>query len=134
MNLATLRVEGEEASLAALAKRLGLDIDASWKKGEARRRGGEHESSGFNATVADAENPKEMVRSIGEFLKKCETSKVSFVSEGLSAELAIGVTVGDSEQFVAFVDLPSAELASLGALGIALSFAAYPTSDEANAQ
>jgi hypothetical protein len=134
MNLATLRVEGEEAALASLISRLGLDIDTSWKKGEPKRRGGEQESSGFNATVADAENAKEMLRAVRNFLERCDALDVSFISEGLSAELAIGVTVGDSEQFVAFVELSSAELASLGALGIALSFAAYPTSDEANAE
>ena len=133
MNLATLRVEGEEATLASLISRLGLDIDASWRKGEPKRRGGEHQSSGFNATVADAENPKEMLRGVRDFLAKCEASDLSFISESLSAELAIGVAVGDSEQFVAFVEFSSAELMSLGALGIALSFAAYPTSDEANA-
>lgn len=134
MNLATLRVEGDEATLLSLVNRLGLDIDTSWRKGEPQRRGGEHQSSGFCATVADAENPNEMLRRIRDFMKKCRAAEISFMSEGLSAELAVGVTVGDSEQFVAFVDLSVADLASLGELGIGLSFAAYPTSDEANAE
>src|SRR5690242_9385700 len=105
MNLATLRVEGEEATLNSLKRRLGVDIEASWKKGEPRRRGGEYQSSGFSATLADAENLKEMLRNVRDFLAKCEASHLSFISERISAQLAIGVTVGDSEQFVAFVEL-----------------------------
>ena len=131
MNVVTLRVQGEDATLAFLIGKLGLNIDASWKRGESGPRGREHQSSGFNATIADADNTQEMLRGIREFLAKCKASQLSFVADGLLAELAIGVTVGDSEQFVAFVELSSSELTLLGSLGVALSFAAYPTSNEA---
>ena len=133
MNLATLRAEGEDDALAHLCKALGLSLDSTWKKGEPKRRGGVHPLSGFVATIADSANSGEMVRSIRQFLAECKARGVAFAGANLSSELSVGVTVGDSVQFVAFVDLTAEDLSSLGSLGINLSVAAYPSSDEANA-
>lgn len=133
MNLATLRVEGTEEALASLRDTLCLEADATWKKGEPKRRGGHHSSAGFNATIADASTPGEMIVAIRKFFAKCQEQGVGFVSPSLSAELSVGVTVGDSDQFVASVNFSASDILLLGSLGIALSVAAYPTSDEANA-
>ncbi len=133
MNLATLRVEGTEEALASLRGTLRLEADATWKKGEPKRRGGHHSSAGFNATIADASNPDEMIVAIRNFSAMCKEQGVSFVRPSLSAELSVGVTVGDSDQFVASVALSASDILLLGTLGIALSVTAYPTSDEANA-
>jgi hypothetical protein len=51
-----------------------------------------------------------------------------------SAELSIGFTVGDSEQFVAGLEFSASELRAISECGISLSITAYPTSDEANAE
>ncbi|MGO4152579.1 hypothetical protein [Cupriavidus sp. YAF13] len=133
MNLATLRVEGDDETLALLCDALGRNFDNTWKKGEPKRRGGTHTLSGFGLTLADSDNPGEMVASIRQFLAECKVLGLAFSGTNLSSELAIGVTVGDSVQFVAFVDLTVADLSLLCSLGINLSVAAYPTSDEANA-
>lgn len=133
MNLATLRVEGTDEALQALCNLLGLEADSAWKKGEPKRRGGHFSISGWSATIADAQNPSEMVVAIREFVTQCKARNLVFSGSDLSAELAIGVTVGDAEQFVASVDLSASDLLSLGALGIQFSISAYPTSDEANA-
>lgn len=133
MNLATLRVEGTDEALQALCNLLGLEADSTWKKGEPRRRGGPFSISGLSATIADAQTPSEMVVAIREFVAECKARNLVFFSgSDLSAELAIGVTVGATEQFVACVDFSASDLLSLGALGVALSIAAYPTSDETN--
>jgi hypothetical protein len=63
----------------------------------------------------------------------CKKQGVTFARPSLSAELSVGVTVGDSDQFVASVALSASDILLLGSLGIALSVTAYPTSDEANA-
>jgi len=93
---------------------------------------GFNSSSGLGVTIADAKNPVELVAAIREFIAMCQSRNIVLADQGLSSELAIGITVGDSEQFVAFVDFSASDLWSLGALGVELSFAAYPTSDEAN--
>jgi hypothetical protein len=73
-----------------------------------------------------------MVAAIREFVTECQTRKLDFSGLGLTAVLSIGVTVGDSEQFIACLDFSASDLLSLGAIGVGLSIAAYPTSDEAN--
>jgi hypothetical protein len=134
MNLATLRVNGTYQAIQALSNLLKLEVDQMWKKGEPKRRGGCFPTSGFIATIVDANSPREMVVAIREFISDCKARNINFLGSDLSAEVAIGVTVGDTKQFVACVDLSAADLLSLSALGVELSFSAYPTSDEANAE
>jgi hypothetical protein len=132
MNLAILRVEGTDEALQSVCNLLGLEADSTWKKGEPKRRGGFYSISGLSATIADSQNPGEMVVAIREFVAECKARNFVFSGSDLSAELSVGVTVGDTEQFVACVDFSASDLLSLGALGVELSIAAYPTSDEAN--
>jgi hypothetical protein len=96
------------------------------------RRGGFYSISGLSATIADSQSPGEMVVVIREFVTECKARNFVFSSSGLSAELSVGVTVGNTKQFVAYVDFSASDLLSLGALGVELSIAAYPTSHEAN--
>jgi hypothetical protein len=133
MNLATLSVEGEDSALATIAEQLPLKHEQQWKKGDPRRNGKVHSSSGFQITVADAKNPGELTKCIHAFLAQCKESGIVFPEKSLVAELSVGFTVGDSEQFVAGVEFLPAELLLLSQCGIALSVTAYPTSDEANA-
>lgn len=132
MNLAVLRVEGDDQILDALCAALWLDVDSRWKKGEARRKG-THATSGICMTIADAETPAEMVQAIRKFLFESKDKGIAFSCPDISAAISIGVTVGDSVQFVACLDFSAADLWQLASLGIALHFCAYPTSDEANA-
>ena len=133
MNLATLRVEGAEDILESLKSAISLTIDAEWKKGDKRRNGAYHELSGFSATVADAKSSIELMQMVRDFLAQWNERGIVISCCGLEAELALGITVGDSEQFVAGIELSPSELVALGERGISLSITAYPTSDEANA-
>jgi hypothetical protein len=132
MNLAVLRVEGKSDALNGLLDRLRRKPDAEWKEGELKRRGGKHEKSGFTSTIADAATPRDMVIAVRRFLTKCSAQDMSFSGQGLTAELSVGVTVGDSVQFVASVDLTSDDLSMMSSLGLGLNVTAYPTSDEVN--
>ena len=130
MNLATLRVHGTDAALHLLRSVLPIVADDTWSQGQKRRNGGFFTSSGFSVTVADQPNPDAMVASIRTFIADCQRHEMLFRDPGISAELAIGVTVGEDDQFVACVDLSHADLYALASLRIALSIAAYPSSDE----
>lgn len=132
MNLATLRVEGSDEALQAVLNALELVPDSMWKHGEPKRRGGYFSSSGLSATIADANTPFEMLVVIRQFVAECKARNFVFSGVGLSAQLSVGFTVGDTEQFVVCLDFSASDLLSLGALGVELSIAAYPTSDEAN--
>ena len=130
MNLAVLRVEGRSYALNSLLGMLRRKPDAEWKAGELRRRGGNYEDSGFTLTIADATTPHDMVIAVRQFLTECNGQAVFFSAQGLTAELSVGVTVGDTAQFVASIELTSGDLSMMGRLGLALSVTAYPTSDE----
>jgi hypothetical protein len=100
MNLANLIVEGTDDSLQAvsgLSDLFGREADSTWKKSAPKRRGGHYSISGLSVTIADSQNPSEMVVAIREFVTECQTRNVVFFGLGLSAELSIGVTVGDLE-------------------------------------
>ena len=73
-----------------------------------------------------------MLKDVRSFLEVCHQLGAEAFAVGVEAELSIGVTVGDSVQFIASLDFSSADLRELGALGIALSISTYPTSDEVN--
>ncbi len=132
MNLAVLRVEGKGYALNSLLDTLRRKPDAEWKAGELRRRGGKYEESGFTLTIADVTTPHDMVIAVRQFLTECNEQAVFFSAQGLTAELSVGVTVGDTAQFVASIELTSGDLSMIGRLGLALSVTAYPTSDGAN--
>lgn len=134
MNIATLRIEGSGSSLKSLKKVLLLECDTEWKKGDKRRHGRTNSLSGFSVTVADAINPSELTRLIRLFLLLCKNNKIVFPNHNVSAELAVGFTVGDSEQFVAGLELSPSDLLLFAECGITLNVTAYPTSDEANAE
>ena len=134
MNVAVLRVEGEDAALEALKSALPVHCDTQWTRGDRRRSGATYDASGFSVTVADATNPRELQTKIASFLKLCKEKNLRFANSKTSAELAVGFTVGDSEQYVAGVVFSVPELLSLAQDGIALSITAYPTSDAANAE
>lgn len=128
MNIATLRASGTEEALLSLRSALDMKIDREWKKGDVRRRGTTHEASGFNACVADVANPKDLMLAIREFLLKCRTAGIVFSSEGLSAELDIGVTVGSDKQFTASVLFSVDDARVCSEIGLPIRVSAYPSS------
>jgi len=131
VNLAVLRVEGERDALNGLLALLRRKPDAQWREGELKRRGGRYERSGFGLTVADAPTPHDMVIAVRQFLTECSVLGISFPKQDFTTELSVGVTVGDSAQFVASMELTGDDL-MMSNLGLGLSVTAYPTSDEAN--
>jgi hypothetical protein len=133
MNLALLRVDGPEHVIEAMYRLLGIRPDVTYKQGDVMRNGRVHSSSGFSYTIVDAPNPVALVNGIREFLIECRRKNLQ-LSASVSAEIGLGVAVGDSQQFTACVDFSPSDMVLLGTLGFSLSVTAYPTSDEANVE
>lgn len=129
MNIATLRASGTEEAIRSLRSALGLKIDCEWEKGDVRRRGKIHETSGFNVCVADFKNSKDLMLAIREFLLKCRSAGMVFSSEGLAAELDIGVAVGSEEQFTASLLLTADDTRICSEIGLPIRVSAYPASN-----
>lgn len=133
MNLATLTAEGSDEALDSLKDVLHLKLQMAWKKGDPKRRTGTHLSSGFSAIVADADNPRELIAAIRSFLARSKEHGLSFIAKpNLSTELSVGISAGDSAQYVACLEFLPSDLLLLGELGLTFSVWVYPTSDEAN--
>lgn len=132
MNLLTLNVSGPDQALLSIKQALPLALDKTWRKGDMRRSGALWEISGFSATVVDATNPAELKHGLDTFLAQCASRQINFSAPGIEAQLSIGVTVGDSQQFIVCIDFSPTVISALAACGVAVSFNAYPTSDEAN--
>ena len=126
LNLAVLRLEGEQLAVDEIATRLSLTIESSWRKGEVHG-GRPSRSSGLSAAVADATSGADLVRQLDAFLTKCKALDVSFVT--VRAQLSVGISAGNSDHFVGYFELPPAHLATLAQLGLSLSVSAYPTAD-----
>ncbi|WP_341501459.1 hypothetical protein [Gallaecimonas sp. GXIMD4217] len=132
MNVAQLWITGSEADLATVCSLLALDPDSSWRQGDKIRNGKVHEDNGVGISIADANSPRELVEDILLFVARCEVSNINFKKFSLAADLSLGYTVGDSEQFAACIEFTDQDLLRLAGLGISLSVWVYPTSDEAN--
>jgi len=124
MNLALLHVEGEEEMLDLIVEHMELKTEQRHKAGEERRFGPPYRTSGFTTTVADSANPAEMMVKIREFLATCRSRSTDFLD--VQAELSIGITVGDEEQYIAVLEFNHTVLRQLTDLGITLSIKAYP--------
>jgi len=130
MNIALLHLTGPDSALAAFCDALELETSANWKVGDARSRGRIHASSGCTIDIADASTPSAMIASIRQLLQRCEAGNVTLPAHNLHGELSIGVAVGDAAQFAAVLEFTVHDLQRIAAMGVTLTVAAYPASDE----
>ena len=133
MNRAALRLEGHLPVLDALARRLALRAEQSWKEGDLRRDGTTHRAAGFSATIAATQNPDQLVTAVRVFLKRCKERGLSFADEGVRAELAIALSVGDARQSAPMLNLLPADLSGMSECGLTLNVTAASASDATNA-
>jgi hypothetical protein len=132
VNLASLRIEGDDRILAALVENLELSVDTQWKKGQSLHSGGTHSTSGFCAVIADAPSLSVLLSQIRTFITRYQEFLDANSPSKLDGELSIGISCGSSDQIVGSVILGAEDLRRLGATDLALSVSAYPTSDDAN--
>lgn len=132
MNIATLYVRGADENLDRLIERLGTTATSRWAAGDPRSWGKVHESAGIQFDLADTDTPHRLIHDVRNIIFSWHAKGVSLTCLGLDGELSVGITVGDSAQFTAHIELSSDDMVTLGSIGIALSIAAYPTSDESD--
>jgi len=133
MNLATLTVEGEADLLSELIDDLRLAVDSRWNKGDQLRTGGTHSTSGFCATVADTASPGRLLPEIRAFLEDYERVLEGKDRTRLSGELGVGITVGNSDQYIGSILFGASDMLKLGQLNLTLSVSAYPPSGQVHA-
>jgi hypothetical protein len=133
LNIAKLTVTGrDDEALNSLQIALNLMPNVTWKKGDPNKVSGAlHLSSGFSFDIADAANPGELIEAIRGCLATYKERGLHFSNKPeLSTELSIGITVGDSMQFAAYLEFTPTDLLLLAEMGIHLTVWAYPSSGE----
>ena len=130
MIFTVLRVQGSDFAVDTFLNGRRLDVSAVWHKGQPSRRGSNHDDSGFNVSLPDAESWVAALTSVREFLESERELFDDLRSFGVRAILDIGVTVGKDRSYAPSIEIPNDVLSNLVALGVGLNVSAYPTSDE----
>ena len=132
MKLVILRIHGVHCLPEEVVRHFEEEPDSVWRAGERMLRGKIRADSGISYCVSDVSSNEELIRDIRAFVRKNEHGLSELVSQGLRAELGVGVSVGDASQYTSSVLFEAEDLRIFENLGISLVFSAYPASDEAN--
>lgn len=121
MNIATLKVYGDEDALTDVRDGLPVEPDSDWKKGDVRPDGRVRIDSGFYVNLAADKNPAALLKQVHGFLIECQARGITFDAPSIAAELRIAYTVGDAAVGAPTLDFSLAELGLLLEMGITLS-------------
>jgi hypothetical protein len=130
VNLASLRIEGDDRALTALIDGLDLSVDTQWKKGQSLRSRGTHSTSGFCAAISDAPSPNALLSQIRDFIERYQKFLDGNPGSMLVGELSVGISCGNSDQFVGSVVLGAEDLLRIGKANLSFSVSAYPASED----
>jgi hypothetical protein len=126
--VAVLRVSGPDLDVDEFLSRHDLPVDRVWRRGESRPRGGVHDASGFNLTIAEVTSLETLGQELSSFLERSRAMRASLAAAGAHAELDVGLMVFAVTP--TSVDFSPQLLAALATEGIALRVTGYPCSEE----
>lgn len=121
MNIATLKVYGDEAALADVRDGLPVEPDSDWKKGDIRPDGRVRIDAGFYVNLAADSDPNTLLKQVHGFLVECQARGIDFNAAPIAAELRIAYTAGAAAAGIPSLDFSLAELELLTEMGITLS-------------
>lgn len=121
MNIATLKVYGDEAAVADVRDGLPSEPDSDWKKGDTSPTGRTRLDHGFYATLGTDPNPDALMRQVRAYLHECQARGITFDVAPIQAELRIAFVSAAPDQGSTTLDFTLADLALLLEMGIALS-------------
>ena len=123
MNIATLKVHGDDEGLADVRDGLPIEPHGDWQKGDVKPDGRVRIDSGFYVAIATDQNPDELLKQLRSYLTECQARGIHFERSDVAAELRISFT---TEQGAATptLDFSLADLTMLVEMGINLSITA----------
>jgi hypothetical protein len=120
MNIATLKVYGDQTALADVRDGLPSEPDSDWKKGDTSPSGRTRIDHGFYVTLGADKDPDTLMRQIRAYLHECQARGITFDVAPIQAELRIAFTADEAAQG-ANLDFSLADLSLFIELGITLS-------------
>lgn len=121
MNIASLKVYGDETALADVRDGLPSEPEHSWEKGDVRPDGRVRIDSGFYVSLATEQDTAELLKQIRAWLHECEARGVTFDMPRLAAELRVAFTNDNEETGSVSLDFTIADMTLLVNMGISLS-------------
>jgi hypothetical protein len=118
MNIATLKVYGDDAALADVRDGLPSEPERAWAKGEAGPSGHAHIDAGFYVTLGADPNAEILLQQIRAYLNECQARGISFDAANIAAELRLAFAAGSG------LDFSLADLELLLQMGITVSIQA----------
>ncbi|HEX8404614.1 MAG TPA: hypothetical protein VF670_08350, partial [Duganella sp.] len=89
MNIATLKVHGDDEGLADVRDGLPTEPDSDWQKGDVRPDGRVRIDSGFYVSIGTDQNPDDLLKQIRHYLAECSARGIHFERSDVAAELRI---------------------------------------------
>jgi len=123
MNIATLKVHGDDAGLADVRDGLPTEPDSDWQKGDVKPDGRVRIDSGFYVAIGTDENPDELLKQIRHYLAECSARGIHFERSDVAAELRVSFTT-ERGAATPSLDFTLADLTLLVDMGITLSITA----------
>lgn len=124
MNIASLKVYGDETTVADVRDGLPSEPESDWKKGDVRPDGRVRIDNGFYVSLGEDSNPDALMRQIRAYLHECEARGITFDVASIAAELRIALSATEPGQSATSLDFSLADLAMLTEMGITLSVTA----------
>lgn len=123
MNIATMKVHGDDDGLADVRDGLPTEPDSDWQKGDVKPDGRVRIDSGFYVGIGTHENPDELLKQIRHYLAECQARGIHFERSDVAAELRISFTT-ERGAATPSLDFTLADLTLLVEMGITLSIIA----------
>jgi hypothetical protein len=123
MNIATLKVHGDQEGLDDVRDGLPTEPSSDWEKGDVKPDGRVRIDSGFYVAIGTDQNPDALLKQIRDYLAECEARGIHFERSDVAAELRISFTTERGEATPS-LDFTLADLSRLVDMGITLSITA----------
>jgi hypothetical protein len=118
MNIATLKVYGDETALADVRDGLPSEPESAWQKGDLSPSGRTRIDAGFYVTLGTDPSAETLLQQIRAYLNECQARGITFDASNIAAELRLAFATGSS------MDFSLADIELLLLMGITLSILA----------
>jgi hypothetical protein len=123
MNIATLKVHGDEDGLADVRDGLPSEPHGPWQKGDVKPDGRVRIDSGFYVAVGTDNDPDELLKQIRHYLTECQARGIHFERSDVAAELRVSFTT-ERGAATPSLDFILSDMKMLVEMGITLSITA----------
>ena len=123
MNIATIKVHGDDDGLADIRDGLPSEPHGDWVRGDVKPDGRVRLDSGFYLAIGTDQDPDHLLKQIRTYLEECKSRGIHFERSDVAAELRVSFTTERGEN-TPTLDFTLADLTLLVDMGITLSITA----------